>query len=264
MKVLFCGDPAAPPYQVLLTGPHLNLRLGGESREGVAFGGPQVYGDQRGDSEPGLPGNLYADQLAAGQRLFTSMTAAQRERASCPPRPSRRRSSCAGATRTSRGCPSQRWLRRAARSRGRSSTASSPLPGGSARARVRQRGPARGRAAERGRDPRREPGGPRGRAGQGAVRARDAGGDGRRPRLLRRGFRGGRAPAGPGAERRRLQPRELAERGGRRGGHGREVAGGARRGGAAGRRRIAIRAAPTAWPRRTGTSWARSRRGRPG
>ena len=45
MRVLICGDPASPPYQIVLTGTHLNLRLGGRSREGAAFGGPQVYGD---------------------------------------------------------------------------------------------------------------------------------------------------------------------------------------------------------------------------
>src|SRR5688572_28138716 len=27
LKVLVCGDPKAPPFQVLLTGPHINLRL---------------------------------------------------------------------------------------------------------------------------------------------------------------------------------------------------------------------------------------------
>src|SRR5262249_9166215 len=50
MYVLLCGNPRAPPYQLILTGPHLNLRLGGRSREGAAFGGPLVYGDQRGNS----------------------------------------------------------------------------------------------------------------------------------------------------------------------------------------------------------------------
>src|SRR5881396_961315 len=63
LRVLICGDPTAPPYQVILTGPHLNLRLGGKNREGVAFGGPQVYGDQRGNEVAGLPGNLYRDQF---------------------------------------------------------------------------------------------------------------------------------------------------------------------------------------------------------
>ena len=73
MRVLICGDPTAPPYQLILTGAHLNLRLGGKSREGAAFGGPQVYGDQRGNEVPGLPGNLYRDQFLLGQRLLRSL-----------------------------------------------------------------------------------------------------------------------------------------------------------------------------------------------
>lgn len=78
MSVLLCGDPHNPPYQLVLSGPHLNLRLGGTSREGVAFGGPQVYGDQRGDGHAGLPDNLYRFQLQLGQRLFLSLDARQR------------------------------------------------------------------------------------------------------------------------------------------------------------------------------------------
>src|SRR5262245_64023656 len=48
MRVLICGDPTAPPYQIIVTGLHLNLRLGGKRREGAAFGSPQAYGDPRG------------------------------------------------------------------------------------------------------------------------------------------------------------------------------------------------------------------------
>src|SRR5689334_8927374 len=70
LRVVICGDPAAPPYQIILTGNHLNLRLGGMSREGAAFGGPQVYGDQRGNERPGLPGNVYRDQLLLAQRIL--------------------------------------------------------------------------------------------------------------------------------------------------------------------------------------------------
>ncbi|MFO0982825.1 MAG: DUF3500 domain-containing protein [Planctomycetota bacterium] len=81
MRVLICGDPTSPPYQVILTGPHLNLRLGGKSREGVAFGGPQVYGDQRGNARAGLPGNLYRDQFLLAQRLLRSLDAGQRRQA---------------------------------------------------------------------------------------------------------------------------------------------------------------------------------------
>ena len=81
LRVLICGDPTAPPYQIILTGAHLNLRLGGKSREGVAFGGPQVYGDQRGNEIAGLPGNLYRDQFLFGQRLLRSLDAGRRKHA---------------------------------------------------------------------------------------------------------------------------------------------------------------------------------------
>ncbi len=81
MNVLFCGDPRTPPYQLIITGPHLNLRLGGPNREGVAFGGPQVYGDQRGNERKGLPGNLYRYQFLTAHRLFQSLNAAQQRAA---------------------------------------------------------------------------------------------------------------------------------------------------------------------------------------
>jgi len=35
-RLAIFGDPHAGPYQVLVTGPHLNLRLGGRHREGAA------------------------------------------------------------------------------------------------------------------------------------------------------------------------------------------------------------------------------------
>jgi hypothetical protein len=73
MRVQVCGDPSSGPYQVILTGVHLNLRLGGKSREGVAFGGPQVYGDQRGNGRVGLPGNIYRDQFQLAQRVLTNL-----------------------------------------------------------------------------------------------------------------------------------------------------------------------------------------------
>ncbi|HEY8210315.1 MAG TPA: 5'-nucleotidase C-terminal domain-containing protein [Myxococcaceae bacterium] len=73
MKVLVCGDPHHPPYQLILTGAHVNLRIGGASREGAAFGGPLVYGDQQGDEVPGLPGNLYRFQFDTATRLFRGL-----------------------------------------------------------------------------------------------------------------------------------------------------------------------------------------------
>ena len=90
MRVLMCGlprgsvhaaagEPAESPYQIILTGAHVNLRLGGNSREGAAFGGPQVYGDQRGNERAGLPGNLYRDQFLLAQRLFQSLDPARQQ-----------------------------------------------------------------------------------------------------------------------------------------------------------------------------------------
>ncbi|HYR90670.1 MAG TPA: DUF3500 domain-containing protein [Terriglobia bacterium] len=81
MRALICGDPTVPPYQIILTGPHLNLRLGGKSREGVAFGGPQVYGDQHGNERVGLPGNLYRDQFLLGQRILRSLDDGRKKQA---------------------------------------------------------------------------------------------------------------------------------------------------------------------------------------
>jgi hypothetical protein len=79
MRVLICGDPTSPPYQIILTGAHLNLRLGGKNREGVAFGGPQVYGDQRGDGRRGLPGNLYREQFMIGHQILRTLDEGRRK-----------------------------------------------------------------------------------------------------------------------------------------------------------------------------------------
>jgi Protein of unknown function (DUF3500)/5'-nucleotidase, C-terminal domain len=73
LRVLVCGEPTSAPYQMIFTGTHLNLRLGGRSREGAAFGGPLVYGDQRGNEQVGLPGNLYRGQFLLGQRILRSL-----------------------------------------------------------------------------------------------------------------------------------------------------------------------------------------------
>jgi len=87
LRVLICGDPARPPYQIVLTGNHLNLRVGGRSPEGAAFGGPQVYGDQRGNERPGLPGNVYRDQFLLAHSLLRNLDARRRSLAVLPEAP---------------------------------------------------------------------------------------------------------------------------------------------------------------------------------
>jgi hypothetical protein len=79
LRALICGDPAVAPYQIILTGVHLNLRLGGASREGAAFGGPQIYGDQRGNERAGLPGNVYREQFLLAERLLHGLSSAQQK-----------------------------------------------------------------------------------------------------------------------------------------------------------------------------------------
>jgi hypothetical protein len=81
LQLAVFGDPRVGPYQLSLSGVHLNLRLGSVSPEGAAFGGPQVYGDQRGNERVGLPGNTYRYQLEGAQRLVAALTPAQRARA---------------------------------------------------------------------------------------------------------------------------------------------------------------------------------------
>ena len=73
LRVLVCGDPTASRYQIIFTGNHLNLRISGKNPEGVAFGGPQVYGDQRGNEVAGLPRNVYRPQFLLGQRVLQGL-----------------------------------------------------------------------------------------------------------------------------------------------------------------------------------------------
>lgn len=87
LAVLIAGDPNSPHYQISFSGPHMNLRLGGKSREGVAFGGPMVYGDQHGNNEQGLPNNVYQYQFHQGQRLFSSLSESQRQKTLLPQAP---------------------------------------------------------------------------------------------------------------------------------------------------------------------------------
>ncbi|HTC53575.1 MAG TPA: hypothetical protein VK700_16690 [Steroidobacteraceae bacterium] len=78
LQLLLFGTPGRGPWQMLLSGIHLNLRVGSPIREGTAFGGPQVYGDQRGDHRAGLPGNLFRYQMQAAHELIAGLTPAQR------------------------------------------------------------------------------------------------------------------------------------------------------------------------------------------
>ena len=105
MRLLVCGDPRTGPYQILLSGVHLNLRLGGASPDGVAFGGPQVYGDQHGNERAGLPNNVYRYQLLAAHRLIAALTPAERAAVRQPFAPAQVNIGLQGATGRFEGVP---------------------------------------------------------------------------------------------------------------------------------------------------------------
>jgi hypothetical protein len=104
-NLLICGEPDSAECQILFTGPHLNLRIGGANREGVAFGGPQVYGDQRGNKAPGLPGNVYRPQLAAGMALYGALSPEQQKAAVIPQSPIQTRIEVQGSNGAFAGVP---------------------------------------------------------------------------------------------------------------------------------------------------------------
>ena len=78
LQLLLFGTPGRGPWQLLLSGIHLNLRVGSPVEEGTAFGGPQVYGDQRGNEREGLPGNVFRYQMQTAHELITDLGPAQR------------------------------------------------------------------------------------------------------------------------------------------------------------------------------------------
>lgn len=78
LQLLMFGTPGRGPWQILLSGIHLNLRVGSAISQGTAFGGVQVYGDQRGNEQPGLPGNVFRYQMLTAHELITRLTPAQR------------------------------------------------------------------------------------------------------------------------------------------------------------------------------------------
>lgn len=71
------GDPASENFLVIFSGPHLNMRISDSNASGYAFSGPQIYGDQRGNGEAGLPDNKYLPQLTLGMKIFDGLSEGQ-------------------------------------------------------------------------------------------------------------------------------------------------------------------------------------------
>jgi len=72
------GTPGSGQFEWELTGRHVTLRADGDSVEGVAFGGPMIYGHGAGDGKKGLPGNVYYYQTQKANEVFKALDGKQR------------------------------------------------------------------------------------------------------------------------------------------------------------------------------------------
>lgn len=72
------GEPGKGPFEFELTGRHLTLRADGNTIDNTAFGGPLIYGHGAGDSEKGLPGNVFYYQTQQANEVFKALDGKQR------------------------------------------------------------------------------------------------------------------------------------------------------------------------------------------
>jgi hypothetical protein len=79
------GDGAK--FQWVMTGRHMTLRCDGDFEDGAAFGGPMVYGHGTGDSQKGLPGNVFYYQTLKANEVFQMLDGKQRDKALLPKSP---------------------------------------------------------------------------------------------------------------------------------------------------------------------------------
>jgi hypothetical protein len=75
------GDPGRGKFEWVMTGRHLTIRCDGTFDDGTAFGGPIVYGHGTGDSELGMPGNVFYYQTLKVNEVFHSLDGKQRDKA---------------------------------------------------------------------------------------------------------------------------------------------------------------------------------------
>jgi hypothetical protein len=66
-------------FQFVMTGRHVTIRDDGNFEDGTAFGGPMVYGHGTGDSQKGLPGNVFYYQTLKANEVFGMLDGKQRK-----------------------------------------------------------------------------------------------------------------------------------------------------------------------------------------
>lgn len=75
------GTPGSDQFEWEMTGRHLTIRADGNSVENAAFGGPIIYGHGTGDSQKGLPGNVFYYQTQKANEVFKALDGKQRKAA---------------------------------------------------------------------------------------------------------------------------------------------------------------------------------------
>lgn len=75
------GEPGRGKFEWVMTGRHMTIRCDGNFEDGTAFGGPIVYGHGTGDSQAGLPGNVFYYQTLKANEVFKSLDGKQRDKA---------------------------------------------------------------------------------------------------------------------------------------------------------------------------------------
>lgn len=75
------GTPGSGQFEWEMTGRHMTIRADGDSVANTAFGGPIVYGHGEGDSQKGLPGNVFYYQTKRANEVFSALDGAQRKSA---------------------------------------------------------------------------------------------------------------------------------------------------------------------------------------
>jgi hypothetical protein len=81
------GTPGSGAFEWEMTGRHLTIRADGDSLSNAAFGGPIIYGHGTGDSQKGLPGNVFYYQTQKANEVFKALDGKQREKALLPKAP---------------------------------------------------------------------------------------------------------------------------------------------------------------------------------
>jgi hypothetical protein len=82
-SIAIFGEPGKGTFEFVLTGRHMTLRGDGNTIDGVAFGGPMVYGHAAsGFTEKAAhPGNVFWYQAKRANEVFAALDGKQREKA---------------------------------------------------------------------------------------------------------------------------------------------------------------------------------------